>query len=161
MQPPKTSTFSNYIKKGFIFSVIPWNQSNHFKNLFANVGRRGSAISIRHSLHTVARKSCEESFQSSLMKWRKVRNYIKHANQSVIVESGYQGHCHSSSSHHKEKQKSINASPKRPVNKSQTRWGMLRSKYRSASLKESLKVGILVFYLSVSVWNCIKNLHIF
>ena len=115
-----------------------------FQNLFANVGRRGSAISIRHSLHTVARKSCEESFQSSLMKWRKVRNYIKHANQSVIVESGYQGHCHTSSSHHKEKQKSINASPKRPVNKSQTRWGMLRSKYRSASLRESLKVRQLV-----------------
>ena len=140
MQSSKTSTFSKCIKKGFMRHN---NESfqQYFKNLFANVGRRGSAISIRHSLHTVARKSCEESFQSSLMKWRKVRNYIKHANQSVIVESGYQGHCHSSStSHHKEKPKSNNGSPKRPVNKGQTRWGMIRSKYRSASLKESLKV---------------------
>ena len=66
------------------------------------------------------------------MKWRKVRNYIKHANQSVIVETGYQGHCHSSS-HHKEKPKSNNGSPKIPVSNGQTRWGMLRSKYRSAS----------------------------
>ena len=84
---------------------------------------------IGHSLMHVSRKSCEEMFQTSLMRWRKVRSEIEHLQAKNAAAFG---HCHvvSNESTTKSKSSSRSASPNVST-VARTKWSMLRTKYEN------------------------------
>ena len=120
--------FLAQLGKQVLYNLFDINSLSLFEK--GSFSRRSSiGHHIGHSLMHVSRKSCEEMFQTSLMRWRKVRSEIEHLQAKNAAAFG---HCHVVTNDTTSKSKSSSRSASPNVSTlARTKWSMLRSKYEN------------------------------